>query len=109
MANVPPQFESRDVEGVTVHFSSSGIGVTPVSFPSVADKPIEELLIIAGANGASRIWVSFDDGANWLPIYSQGHLIWSLKKNSSGSYIYQFKVKGDVENLSVFGLINFSS
>lgn len=108
MVNVPPEFESRDNIGITYQFTTS-VGTTPILLPSNPDKPIEEFLIIAGNNGDKKIQVSCDNGNNWIPILSNGHLIWSLKKNSSGAFIYQLKLKGDSEDLSCFGLINFAA
>lgn len=108
MPDVRPQFESQDEEGLTLQFVLTNITSTPQAVPSIADKNIEEFLLVAAQNGAKKIWVSLDGGVNYIPIFSTGHLAWTLKQDASGNRIKQLYLKADDSTpLGAYLIINF--
>lgn len=106
MADRIPEFESKDIQGTTEQISLT-VGTTPQIYPAVADKRIEEIIIISGTESDTKAYLSIDN-SNWLPILTFGHIAWSLKNNSGGNPIKQIYLKADEDSVPIYGFINYS-
>jgi hypothetical protein len=90
MSHLRPKRETRDNEGYTSHFNGV-VGTTPISIPAspVADEIISEIMIKAGNNSFKILFISFDNGASWFDLQTNGALGWTPKGN-----VTQVKIKG---------------
>lgn len=103
MVDSAPQFEVKDTEGDTLHYSVTSAGTSPVSYPAVAGGIISQVMIQVDPdnNPNSYIEVSFDGGTGWFPLFEGAALGWVPKGN-----LTQIQLKASAAGLDYYLLIN---
>lgn len=97
MAHTPPEMDTRDTLGKTIHYSGS-VGLTSALVPPTSgDKLASVIVRNPSTNGINTtLKVAFDGGTTYITL-SRGEFVgWYPKSNASGTPITQIRVLGSV-------------
>lgn len=108
MAHASPDFETKDVLGVTQHFNGV-VGNSPVLIPNIADKKISRVVVrSSNSNSFNRILkVAIDGGASYWNLQVGEVIEWLPKNDSLGNPIKQIALLGDPSNTDYEVIMDF--
>lgn len=103
MADIYPQFDTRDIEGSTVHYNGTAT-TTASQIPSVPDKVISDVLIenLDTTPLLNRLLVSFDGGVTFKAMRRGQSMAWSLR-----GLLTSFVVKAETGTCAYEAIVNY--
>lgn len=112
MADKAPDFETKDLSGVTQHFVGS-VALVPALIPAVSDKKISDVLVRVPTNGnqnARRLKVAFDGGTDYLTLSPGEFVGWTPRSNTSNTPISQIAIVGTNATPTLYEIVvNFET
>lgn len=108
MPHQAPDFETKDVYGVTRHFNGV-VGTSSILVPTAPTGKISNILIRNPAtNGINdTLFVAFDGGTSYLSLRRGEFAAWSPRNNQSNSPITQVRILGSVANMNYEIVMDF--
>jgi hypothetical protein len=102
--DLPPSFESQDLEGTTINYSST-VGTTAINIPTTADKIISEVLFRCSLQtpATKRCYISFD-GTTYFTLIPGDIIGWSVKGRKK-----QIKINGNTTGVLWEAVVNYES
>lgn len=102
--DLPPAFESQDLDGTTVNYSST-VGTTPINLPTTANKVISEVLFRCSLQtpATRRCLISFD-GTTYFTLIPGDIIGWSVKGSKK-----QIKINGNTTGVLWEAVVNYES